>query len=454
MPVLTEYRTQRDKAAVRELVDHVAGALGLVLFLLTLLGVLGAPILITVFAPGFLQDQAKFDLTVEMARITFPYLLFISLTAMAGGILNTWGRFAVPAFTPVFLNLCLIAAALWASPWFGQPVLALAWGVFVAGIVQLLFQFPSLMRLGLLPRPRLRRGIEGVRRIRKLMLPAIFGSSVVQINLLFDTLIASFLVTGSVSWLYYSDRLVEFPLGVFGIALATVVLPGLSRHHAAADGHAFSRTLDWALRLVFMIALPASAGLMVLSGQMIVSIFNYGEFVTHDVTMSQLSLMAYALGLPGFILIKVLATGFYSRQDTATPVRIAVIAMLANMVLNVAFVVPMVMLDIPGPHAGLALATAASAYLNAGMLYYRLRRDEVCRPLPGWSGWLLKLVFATLVMTAALWLLVPAASFWQDWRWYWRAAALPGSVVLGAAVYLLVLWGGGVRPAHIRTPQS
>lgn len=454
VPVLAEYKTQRDQQAVQVLIANVAGTLGVVLLAITGLAMLAAPLLIGLFAPGFLQEQAKFDLTVEMLRITFPYLFFISLTAMAGGVLNSYGKFAVPAFTPVFLNLCLIAAALWGAPYFEQPVMALAWAVFVAGIVQLLFQFPFLRRLHLLLRPRFNWSAEGVVRIRKLMLPAIFGSSVVQVNLLFDTLVASFLVTGSVSWLYYSDRLVEFPLGVFGIALATVVLPSLSQRHAEADGAAFGRTIDWALRLVVLIGLPAAAGLFVLSGPMLITMFNYGAFGVDDVAMSRLSLMAYAVGLLGFMLIKVLVTGFYARQDTRTPVKIGVIAMLSNMGLNVLFVVPMVMLALPGPHMGLALATSVSAFLNAGLLYRRLRRDGVYQPLAGWWRWLARVIVATVVMVAALLLLLPAMEVWHGWGVWQRVLTLVGGVLLGGLVYVTVLWLMGMRVAALRLPSG
>jgi len=445
VPVLSEYKTRRDHAEVRRLVDNVVGVLGGVLFLVTLLGVLAAPLLVMIFAPGFLQDQAKFDLASAMIRVTFPYILFISLTALAGGILNAYGRFAVPAFTPALLNLCLIAAVLWLAPRLAEPVTALAWGVLLAGGVQLAFQLPYLRSLGLLPRPRLGLRHEGVRRVARLMVPGIVGSSVAQINLLLDTLIASFLVTGSVSWLYFSDRLVEFPLGVFGIALATVILPALSRRHAEDAPEAFFATLDWALRLVMVIAVPAAVALMALAGPMLVTLFHYGAFDLEDVAMARLSLMAYALGLLGFILVKVLAPGFYARQDTRTPVRVAIAALVANMVLNVVFVVPMVYWDVPGPHAGLALATSLAAFLNAGLLLQRLRRDAGFRPAPGWGGLLGRIATASLVMGLLLWGLGGDLERWAAWSWAGRAAALAGLVAAGGAVYFLVLRLSGVE---------
>ncbi|MFQ5488872.1 MAG: murein biosynthesis integral membrane protein MurJ, partial [Gammaproteobacteria bacterium] len=424
VPVLSEYKTRREHAEVRRLVDNVVGVLGGILFLVTLAGVLAAPLLVMVFAPGFLQEAAKFDLTVEMIRVTFPYILFISLTALAGGILNSYGRFAVPAFTPALLNLCLIAAALWLAPRLAEPVTALAWGVFLAGVVQLLFQLPYLRGLGLLPRPHFSLRDEGVRRVARLMLPGIFGSSVAQINLLFDTLIASFLVTGSVSWLYFSDRLVEFPLGVFGIALATVILPTLSRRHADDAPEAFFATLDWALRLVMVMGVPAALALLVLAGPMLMTLFQYGAFDLNDVAMARLSLMAYAVGLLGFILVKVLAPGFYARQDTRTPVRVGVIAMLANMAMNVAFVVPMVVWELPGPHAGLALATSLSAFLNAGLLLHLLRRDAGYRPAPGWTRLLIQILVASAAMAALLWFAAGDAEQWAARSWYERAGFL------------------------------
>ena len=458
VPVLSEYKTQRGSDEVKGLLDHVSGALGLVLFVITLLGVVAAPLLIMVFAPGFVDEQGKYELTVAMVRITFPYILFISLTALAGGVLNSYGRFAVPAFTPVLLNLSLIATAVWLAPHMGEPVMALAWGVFIAGVAQLLFQLPFLARLRLLPRPRLRlsrrQRHEGVQRIGRLMLPAIFGSSIVQINLLFDTLIASFLVTGSVSWLYYSDRLVEFPLGVFGIALATVILPALSRQHARASAEDYARTMDWALRLVVLIGLPSALGLMLLAAPLMTTIFRYGEFGIEDVSMAAASLTAYALGLLGFILVKVLATGFYARQDTRTPVRVGVIAMLANMVMNVLFVVPWVWSGLAAPHAGLALATSLSAYLNAGLLFRGLYRQGIIRLQPGWGLFVLRVLLACLAMTVFLFWGRGDIGTWQQWSAGERIVKMSLWVGGGGLVYFAALWMLGLRPTQFRSTAS
>ena len=450
VPVFSEYRETRSREDLVDLVNHVAGTLGGILLLLSSIGVAAAPLLVMLFAPGFWDEPLRYQLTADMLRITFPYIFFIALTAFAGGILNSYNQFAVPAFTPVLLNLCLIGAALWLSPLFDQPVVALAWGVALAGVTQLAFQLPFLLKLGLLPKPRLRKNHDGVRQITRLMIPAIVGSSVAQINLLFDTIIASFLVTGSVSWLYYSDRLVEFPLGVFGVALATVILPSLSRHHARQTAEEFNRTLDWALKLVLLIVIPASAGLMLMAGPLLATLFNYGAFDLHDAEMSRMSLMAYALGLPAFVVIKVLAPGYYARQDTRTPVKIAIRAMIANMFLNVLFVVPMVMWQIEGPHTGLALATSASAYMNATMLYLGLRRQGIFTPLAGWAAISLRILLATSVMVAFLWHFSPELARWNLWSIEERIPLLLGFVALAMVLYLLTLLITGFRPRHVR----
>ncbi len=449
VPVLSEYKSLRSKAEVRLLVANVSGALGAVLLLLTVVAMVAAYPLVALFAPGFTDDAEKYALTAEMLRITFPYLLFISLTALSAGILNSYGHFAVPAVTPVWLNLSLIGAAFWLSPWFEPSVKALAWGVFIAGLLQLLFQFPVLARMGLLPRPRWGWHDEGVRRIMKLMLPAIFGSSVAQINLLLDTIIASFLVSGSVSWLYYSDRLVEFPLGVFGIALGTVILPSLSQKHAEADPQSFSRMLDWALRWVMLIGTPAMLGLMLLAGPMLATLFQYGEFEQGDVRMASLSLMAYAVGLLGFMLVKVLAPGFYARQDTRTPVRYGVYSMVANMLMNLLFVVPMAIAGVPGPHAGLALATGLAAFVNAGFLFRRLRQEGVYQAEEGWSLFALRVVIANIFMGLFLWWGRGPLSDWFVRDAMDRALQLSGLIGGAVAIYFVVLLALGIRPRQL-----
>ncbi|MFL0795982.1 MAG: murein biosynthesis integral membrane protein MurJ [Cellvibrionaceae bacterium] len=449
VPVLSEYRERGSEAAVRELINRVAGALGFVVLMVSLLAVVVAPWLAAVFAPGWaLNDPVKLALTGDMIRVTFPYLFFISMTGFAAGILNSYDRFAVPAFTPVLLNVCLIAAAIVASPLFEDPAFALAWGVFAAGVVQFLFQLPFLARIHMLPKPVWDWQHEGVRRILKLMAPAIFGVSVSQINLLLDTVLASFLPTGSVSWLYYSDRLVELPLGVFAIAVATVILPNLSRQYSSEDGEQFTKTLDWALRMIFLIALPAAVALILLAEPILFTLFQYGELQSRDVTMAAFSLRAYALGLLAFMLIKVLAPGYFARQDTKTPVKIGIVAMAANMVLNVVLVVPLYVYFNLG-HAGLALATALSAFLNAGLLYRGLRRENVFRWQSGWGVFSARLVVAVISMSAVVLLLLPEAQAWLGWGWQERSLRLALVCVAGAAVYGVVLLLGGLRPRHL-----
>lgn len=441
VPVLSDYKEKGGVQALRGFIDRTAGTLALVLMLVTIIGMFAAPILIMLFAPGFAWEGKQYELAVQMLRITFPYLFFISSVAFAGGILNTFGKFAVPAFTPVFLNICLIAAAIWLAPLMPEPVVALAWGVLAAGMVQLLFQFPALLRLGLLPRLRFGFADPGVRRIVKLMLPAIFAVSVTQVNLLLDTLIASFLAAGSVSWLYYSDRLVEFPLGVFGIALATVILPNLSKNHAADNPVAFSRSLDWGLKLVLLIGLPASIGLLLLAEPMLSTLFQYHEFSAEDVHMAGRSLMAYSVGLLGFILVKVLAPGFTSRKDTKTPVRYGMVAMGANMVLNVILVFPLA-------HAGLALATSLGSYINASLLLRRLLQDKVYRPASGWRIFILRVVLANEVMAVYLYYFVDA-SLWGAWAASNRMINLAAWIGAAMLVYSLTLIVIGFRLRHL-----
>ena len=445
VPVLSEYRERRSRDEVSALLEHTVAVLGSWLCVTTVIGVLAAPLLIWLFAPGFSADLEKQALAARMLSITFPYILFISLTAMAGGILNTYRRFAVPAFTPVLLNLSLIGCALWLTPYFPaeQRVVALAWGVLIAGVAQLLFQFPFLLKLRLLPRPRFRRDREGVGRIIKLMIPTLFAVSVTQVNLMVDTIIASFLETGSISWLYFSDRLVEFPLGVFGIALATVVLPSLAAEHAGKDHAAFNKTLDWALRWALLVALPASAGLMLLGAPLLTALFQYNEFSAYDVHMAHRSLLMYALGLPAFILVKVLSAGFFSKQDTKTPVTVAVLAMLANIVLNLALVIPLA-------HAGLALATSLSACLNAALLYYALRRKKGFQTSPGWLLHLGRIGLALAVMALALVYFVPVSPTWLQWGLYERAVNVVSFTLAGALAYFATLWLCGLRLRNLR----
>jgi putative peptidoglycan lipid II flippase len=450
VPLLNEYRERRGGQELKGFIDAVAGALGVVLLLVTLLGILAAPLLVLVFAPGFTDEPGQRELTVAMLRLTFPYVLFISLTAFAGGILNTFERFGVPAFTPVLLNLCLIGCALWLAPQMDRPIIALAWGVLIAGLAQLAFQIPFLARLGLLPRPRLDLRDPGVQRTVRLMGPALFGASVGQINLLINTILASFLISGSISWLYYSDRLMEFPMGLLGVALGTVILPRLSQRHAAEDPTAFSATLDWGLRWLLLLGVPAALGLLLLAGPIIVTLFYTGEptgaadggFSARDARMTSESLMAYAPGLVGFIGIKVLAPGFYARQEMMAPVRIAVIAMAVNIAASLALMVPL-------GHTGLALATTLSGLANAGLLLVGLMRAGIYRPRPGWAPLLAKGLVANLLMGLALILGTGPIDAWLAMGGGEQAMRLCLWMLAAGGLYTLTLLVSGIRPRHL-----
>ena len=450
VPVISEYRARREHAEVRSLVSGVAGTFGVALLVITAIGIIAAPVLVFLFAPGFRADGGRFDLAVGMLRFTFPYLFFISLVAFCSGVLNSYGRFGLPAFTPVLLNVVRVIFAAVIAPRFGSPGLVLAIGVFVAGLVQLCVQLPAVRRLGLLPRPRWNWPHEGVRRIARLMLPGIFGSSVAQVSLLLDTLIASFLMTGSITWMYYADRLVEFPMGVFSIALATVILPGLSSHHANQSPERFVATLDWALRVALVIVLPAATGLLLLAGPLIATLFGYGEFDARDVRMSGYALMAYSFGLLGFSLVKVLAPGYFARQDTKTPVRVGIIALATNMGFNLAVVVPAWLNGFPAPHALLALSTGISALVNATLLYRGLRRQGVYTPSANWRRLLPRVAIASAALAAFLWWLSGDWSAWTAWRAAARAARLLLCVGGGAVTYFAVLWLAGVRLRDLR----
>ena len=438
IPVLSEYRSQKTEKEVRQLANSVAGVLGGILFVITFLAIMGAPWLTALFAPGFMDDPVKYDLASEMLRITFPYLFLISLTAFAGAILNSYGYFAIPAFTPVLLNLVLISSAIWLTPFFETPVIGLAWGVFIAGLVQLFFQFPFLLKMGLLPRPRFDYKHEGVKRIFVLMVPALFGVSVSQINLLLDTILASFLQTGSVSWLYYSDRLAELPLGIFGIAIATVILPSLSRQHASKSKQDFSNTIDWALRIVILMGVPAALALILLAEPLVTALFYYGELTQNDVFMSAMSLRAYALGLLAFMLIKVLAPGYFSRHDMKTPVKIGIWAMTANMVLNLILIWPL-------QHTGLAVATAISSWMNALWLLSGLMKRDVYMKSAGWGLFSIRMMIANGFMIAVVYYLNPSTPEWFLMPVWERSGWLTLLVFSGVATYFLALLLSGMK---------
>jgi putative peptidoglycan lipid II flippase len=441
VPILAEYKNQRGPEATRALIDHISGLLTLALAVVTAVGVLAAPLLIYLIAPGFSASAEKFDLTVDLLRITFPYILFISLTALAAGVLNTYSRFSVPALTPALLNVCFIVFALWAAPYFDPPVLALAWAVFIGGILQLVFQVPQLARLKLLPRFRLDLHDEGVGRVLRQMAPAVFGVSIAQLSLVINNIFASFLLTGSVSWLYYADRLMEFPMGLLGAALGTILLPSLSKHHATRSAEDYSRLLDWGLRMTMLLAVPAAAALALLAVPLVSTLFQYGAFSQADTLATRNAVIAYSVGLVPLILVKVLAPGFYGRQNIRTPVKVAVVSLVSTQILNLLLIGPL-------RHAGLALAISLGACVNAGLLFVLLRRNGIYSPQSGWLRFVLKLAVAVSAMSAALWFGAGSPEQWLRAGGSERVLHLAWLVVAGAASYFAVLWAVGFRPSQ------
>ena len=439
VPVLSEYRRKGSAEEIKVLIASVSGALGAFLFFFVALGMLCAYWIVLVISPGFYDRPEQLALAAEMLRLTFPYLLLVSLTALAAGVLNTYQSFALPALTPIWLNVCMIGAVFVLAPQLAQPIHALAWGVLIAGVVQLLFLLPPLQQRQLLVLPRLQLQHSGVRKIVKLMLPTMFGASITQINLLIDLLLASFLVSGSISWLYYSDRLMELPLGVFGIGVATVILPALSLHSAATDKQAFQQTLDWAVRMVLLIGAPASVALVLLSEAVLATLFQYGSTTPFDVRMAALSLNMYAVGLVAFMLVKVFATSFFASQNTKTPVKIGLIAVGTNTLLNFALIGWLA-------HAGLALASSVAAVLNAGLLFRALLRHKLFSLSSGWFSFLLQLVLALLAMGITLVYICPTMDDWFAMHFSERALKLTGICLLGALTYFGTLMLFGFRP--------
>jgi len=438
VPIFAEYKNRRGEADARILVDNVSGVLALALAVVTLIGVAAAPLIVYVSAPGFTATPEKFALTIDLLRITFPYILFISLVSLAGGILNTYSRFSVPALTPALLNLTFIGFALWAAPYFNPPIKALAWAVFCGGVLQLAFQIPFLLKIKMLPRFKLDLKDAGVSRVIRQMGPAVFGVSIGQVSLLINTIFASFLVSGSVSWLYYADRLMEFPTGLLGVALGTILLPSLAKHYSDQSAAEYSKLLDWGLRLTLMLALPAAVALAVLAVPLIATLFHYGQFSQHDVFMTRNALVAYSVGLLGLILVKVLAPGFYARQNIRTPVRIAIIALVATQAMNFAFIGFL-------QHAGLALAIGLGACLNAGLLYYKLRQFEIYAPQPGWAKFALKILLAIVAMGACLKFAAGPDAAWLAANGLAKIWRLTGVVLLGGVAYFAALWALGFR---------
>jgi len=440
VPILAEYKTQQGEEAARTFVAYVSGLLTLVLALVTFLGILVAPWIVWISAPGFADEADRFALTTDLLRVTFPYILLISLSSLAGAVLNTWNRFSVPAFVPTLLNLSMIVFSLFLTPYFDPPIMALGWAVLVGGLLQLLFQLPHLRKVGMLVLPRLNLKDSGVWRVLKQMGPAIFGVSVSQISLIINTIFASFLVAGSVSWMYYADRLMELPAGVLGVALGTILLPALAKTYAAADHSEYSKLLDWGLRLCFILALPSAVALAILAEPLTVSLFQYGKFGGHDALMTQQALMAYSVGLLGIILVKILAPGFYAQQNIKTPVKIAIFTLVATQLMNLVFIQPLA-------HAGLALAIGLGACLNAGLLYWQLRKADMFRPQPGWAVFLGKLLLAVLSMSAVLLAAMHYMPAWAEGDMLWRLLRLGGLVVLGLLGYfgMLLLLGFRLR---------
>jgi putative peptidoglycan lipid II flippase len=450
VPVISEYKVKRPHDEVRELVDDVTGTFGTLLFFFTLIGVIAAPLIILAFAPGWRDDGDKWQLATSMLRWTFPYIFFISLSALFSGVLNSYNRFALPAYTQVIMNVVMIITALWIAPHTANPATTLAMGVFASGLLQLGFQLPAVIKLKLFRRPRWRPAAEGVRRIGRLMLPGIFGSSVAQVSLLLDTILASFLITGSLSWLYSADRIMEFPLGVFSIALATVILPSLSRHHAGDSKEQFTGTLDWALRLVIVLVSPAAVGMLVFAGPLIATVYGYGAFEPRDVRMAQYALMAYSWGLLAFSLVKVLAPGYFARQDTRTPVRVGLVALGVNMGLNVVVIPTALYFDFPYPHILLATSTCLSAAVNTTLLWVGLKRQGVYKARAGWSALLTRVLIANVAMAALLFWLGGDLSSWTAQPVWERVGRLALCLLAAAAAYFATLWLSGMRLRHVR----
>ena len=443
VPVLSEYKQTRSEEEIQLFLNRMAGSLAIVLFLVTAVAVLITPWLVLLFAPGFLHDPTRLGLTETMLRITFPYLFFISLTAYISGILNTYGKFSIPAFTPNLFNFAMIAAAIIMAPYFDKPIIALAWGVFLGGLAQLLFQLPFLCKLNLFPHPKIFWQDEGVKRVMKLMLPAVFGVSVGQLSVLIDTFFASFLRQGSLSWLYFSDRVTSVPIGVFGVAIVTVILPHLSRKYAANSMEEFSATVDWAIRFILLIGLPATIGIALLADPILTTLFQHGKFDAFSVVMARRSLLGFALGIPAFMLVKVFASAFYSRQNIKTPVKIAVFATVCNFVLDAILVFPLA-------HAGLALATSLTSFVNAGLLFYLLRRDKFYEPGKGWKLFWLRMLFANGVMSLFLLFVSYGFETWIAWSSFARAFHL-GILCIGAfIIYFGCLFITGVRLKDFR----
>ncbi|WP_286739237.1 MULTISPECIES: murein biosynthesis integral membrane protein MurJ [Acinetobacter] len=448
IPVLTEYKTSRTHAEVQILISRVFGCLATFMTTLTMIAIIAAPVIMYIYAPGFHGDEAKFALATDMFRLTIPYLLFMSLTAFASSILNSYGSFSTPAFAPVLLNIAMIAGALWLTPFMAEPIMALGWAVVIAGILQLAIQIPELWRKNLLIPPKVDFKHEGVDRIMKLMLPALFGVSVTQINLLLNTVWASFMQDGSVSWLYSAERMTELPLGLIGVAIGTVILPSLSTQHTEKNPEKFRGMMDWAAKVIVLVGLPASIALFMLSTPIIQALFERGQFTFEDTQMTALALQCMSGGVIAFMLIKVFAPGFYAQQDTRTPVRIGLMAVAANAILNVIFIGFFKLINWEAEHMALALASTGSAMVNAGLLYFYLHQRNIFRFGAHWKKIFMQFMFANVVMIAAL---AYALSWYNgDVSQWMRVLEVLILCVVGVVAYLAALVAAGFRPRHIK----
>jgi putative peptidoglycan lipid II flippase len=439
VPILAEYKNTTPLRDTRSLIDSIATILFLTVVCVALLGVLAAPWIVRVVAPGWAGHPDKFDLTVALLRISFPYVAFVSLVALAGGVLNTWSRFGVPALTPALLNISFIVGMTLFADHFHPPVLVLGWAVFAGGLLQLAFQLPFLARLGLLPRWRIDLAHPGLRRVLLLMAPAVFGVSVSQVAMFLNQIFASFLQTGSVSWLYYADRLMELPVALLGVAVGTILLPSLSKHHANGDAMEYSRLIDWGLRVTVLLAVPSAVALAVIGLPLVAMLFHYGRFSADDASMTRQALLAYSLGLGGMVMVKTLAPAFFAKQNVATPVKFGIVTLLATQIMNIAFVVPL-------GHVGLALATALGACLNAALLLVGLRKHDIYKPRPEWAAFLLKVLLAVSVMGCILFIAMGSPEWWLTAGWRLKVPAMLALVALGIGSYGGTLLALGVRP--------
>jgi putative peptidoglycan lipid II flippase len=449
VPILAEYRRQKGIEATRDLASRVATLLVIVLLALSLLGVLAAPWLVYLLAGGFEATPGKVELTGQMIRIVFPYIFFISLVALAGGILNVHRRFAVPAFTPVLLNVSIIGAAVWLAPYFDPPIKALAWGVFVGGVAQLALQIVPLARIGMLPRFRLGFDDPGVRRVLIAMGPAVIGVSAAQISVLINTQLAALLGNGRISWITYADRLMEFPTALLGVALGTVLLPSLAQHHSDRNATEYSALLDWGLRLALLLALPSAVALWILAVPLVSTLYQYGHFSANDVWQTRAALLGYAVGLPGLILVKILAPGFYARQSMRTPVKVAFVTVLVTQLLGVLFAWPLGM-----GHAGLTLATSAGACINAAALFVLLRRRGFYAPSSGWMRFFVRLLVAVVVLGVVVWWLGGQGETWISSNLWQRVTRLAVIVAAAAIVYFGALYALGFRVADFNRREA